>query len=40
MPTNENHSKTDIYNYFQGETLGVGIITSDMEIRGGGWGIK
>ena len=33
MPTNENHSKTVIYNYFLGQTLGFGIITSDM---GGG----
>ena len=30
MPTNENHSKTVIYNYFLGQTLGFGIITSDM----------
>ena len=26
----ENHSKTVIYNYFLGQTLGFGIITSDM----------
>ena len=37
MPTNENHSKTVIYNYFLGQTLGFGIITSDMEIRGVGY---
>ena len=36
-PTNENHCKTVIYNYFQGHKLGFGIITSDMEIWG--WGI-
>ena len=37
MPTNDNHSKTVIYGYFKGHTLGFGIITSDIEIRG--WGI-
>ena len=38
MPTNDSHSKTVISSYFEGHTLGFGIITSDMEIRGGGGG--
>ena len=36
MPTNNNHTKTVIYSYFKGHTLGFCIITSDMEIRGMG----
>ena len=36
MPTNENHSKTVIYNYFSGHTLGFGIITSDIGNKGVG----
>ena len=39
MPTHDNHSKTVIYSYLQWHTLGFGIITSDMEIRGVGYNL-